>query len=136
MGDGSMQNEPSGWAIGWTSFAGLMMILGGGWWFISGFIAILNSDFYVSVNDYVFQFDATTWGWIHLLLGIVMLLAGGALFTAAVWARTVGVIIAVLWALVAFAWLPWHPVGAVLLIAISFSVMWSLTVHGHDITRA
>ena len=131
-----MDKEPSGWAIGWTSFAGLMMILGGGWWIISGFIAIVNSDFYVSVNDYVFRFDASTWGWIHLLLGIVMLIAGGALFTAVVWARTVGVVIAVVWALVAFAWLPWYPVAAVMLIAISFSVVWALTVHGRDITRA
>ncbi|MCL1588094.1 MAG: hypothetical protein M3092_06720, partial [Actinomycetia bacterium] len=77
-----------------------------------------------------------TWGWIHLILGIVMLFAGFALFTAQVWARTVGVIVAVLWAFAAFAWLPWHPVWAILFIVVSFSVIWSLTVHGRDITRA
>jgi hypothetical protein len=136
MGDGSMKNEPSGWAIGWTSFAGLMMIVGGGWWIIAGLVAIFNGDFYVVGEEYIFQFNVTTWGWIHLILGVVMLFAGFALFTAAVWARTVGVIIAVLWAFAAFAWLPWHPVWATLFIAISFFVIWALTVHGRDITRA
>lgn len=131
-----MDTQPSGWAMGWTGFAGLMMVVGGGWWIISGFVAIVNSDFYVVGPEYIFQFDATVWGWVHLLLGVVMLFAGFALFSGAVWARTVGVIIAIVWAIVAFAWLPWFPVWALAFIAISFSVIWSLTVHGRDITRA
>ena len=98
-----MDNDPSGWAIGWTAFAGIMMVMGGVWWIISGIVAIANEDFYVVGEEYIFQFSTTTWGWIHLILGIVILLAGFYLFTGAVWARTVGVIIAVLWALVAFA---------------------------------
>ena len=134
--DTEMDTQPSGWAMGWTGFAGLMMVVGGGWWIISGFVAIVNSDFYVVGREYVFQFDTTPWGWVHLLLGVVMLLAGFALFSGAVWAGTVGVIIAIVWALVAFAWLPWFPVWALAFIAISFSVIWSLTVHGRDITRA
>ncbi len=131
-----MDTQPSGWAMGWTGFAGLMMVVGGGWWIISGFVAIANSDFYVVGREYIFQFDTTVWGWVHLLLGVVMLFAGFALFSGAVWARTVGVIIAIVWAIVAFAWLPWFPVWALAFIAISFSVIWSLTVHGRDITRA
>jgi hypothetical protein len=131
-----MKNKPSGWAIGWESFAALMMIVGGGWWMISGFIAIVNSDFYVIGKEYIFKFDTTTWGWIHLLLGVVMLLAGFAIFSGAVWARTVGVIIAVVWAFVAFALIPVAPVTAMAFIAISFFVIWALTVHGRDITRA
>ena len=69
-------------------------------------------------------------------LGIVILLAGFYLFSGAVWARTVGVIIAVLWAMVAFAWLPWYPVWAIVFLAVSIFIIWALTVHGRDIAEA
>ena len=131
-----MDNEPSGWAIGWTSFAGIMMVMGGIWWIITGIVAIANESFYVVGPEYIFQFDVTTWGWIHLILGIVILAAGFYLFSGAVWARVVGVIIAVLWSLVAFAWLPWYPIWAILFITISVFVIWALTVHGRDIAEA
>jgi len=128
-----MDDQPSGWAIGWTGFAGIMMVMGGIWWIITGIVALANSTFYVVGAEYVFKFNVTTWGWIHVLLGIVILVAGFYVFTGAVWARTVGVIIAVLWGLIAFAWLPWYPVWAILFIAVSIFVIWALTVHGHDI---
>ncbi len=131
-----MNEQPSGWAIGWTAFAGIMMVMGGIWWAIIGIVALANDTFYVVGEEYIFQFDVTTWGWIHLLLGIVAALAGVFLFGGAVWARTVGVIVAVLWALIAFAWLPWYPVWAILLIAVSVFVIWALTVHGRDIVEA
>lgn len=131
-----MDREPSGWAIGWTAFAGIMMVLMGGWWIITGLVAIVNDEFYVVGEEWVFQFDVTTWGWIHLILGIVILISGFGLFTANVWARTVGVIIAVIAALVGFAWLPWYPIWAIIFIAVSVAIIWALTAHGHDITEA
>ena len=124
--------EPSGWAIGWTAFAATMMVIQGSWWLIAGFVAVINDSFYVAGEEYIFQFDASTWGWVHLLLGVVILVAGLSLFTGAVWARTVGVIMAVIAMLVAFAWLPWYPIFAILLIAVSAAVVWALTVHGLD----
>ena len=131
-----MDNDPSGWAIGWTAFAGIMMVMGGVWWIISGIVAIANEDFYVVGEEYIFQFSTTTWGRIHLILGIEILLAGFYLFTGAVWARTVGVIVAVLWALVAFAWMPWYPIWAIAFLAVSIFVIWALTAHGRDIVEA
>ena len=131
-----MSDSPSSWAVGWTVFAGIMMILQGGWWIISGLVAIVNEEFYVVGPEWIFQFDVTTWGWIHLILGIIVLLAGFYVFTAQVWARVVGVIMAVLAALVAFAWLPWYPIWAIIFIAISIAVIWALTAHGEDITAA
>jgi hypothetical protein len=130
-----VDNEVSGWAIGWTGFAGIMMVMGGIWWIIAGFVALVNDTFYVVGEEYIFQFDVTTWGWIHLLLGVVVMLAGFYLFTGAVWARTVGVIVAVLMALIAFAWMPWYPVWAILFVAVSVFVIWALTAHGHDIVE-
>ena len=131
-----MADNPNSAAANWSAFAGIMMVVGGGWWIIVGLSAVVDEAFYVAGPEYIFQFDATTWGWIHLLLGIVVLLAGLAIFTGAVWARTVGVIIAVLWAILAFSWLPWHPIWAISLIAISVFVIWALTAHGRDIAHS
>ena len=130
-----MDNEPSGWVVGWSAFAAIMMVIGGIWWIIAGIVAIANDTFFVVGQEYIFQFDVTTWGWIHLILGIVILLAGFYVFSGAVWARTVGVIIAVVWALVGFAWLPWYPVWAILIIMAAIFVIWALTVHGRDIAE-
>jgi hypothetical protein len=116
-------------------FAAVLMMMIGVWWAFAGIVALVNDDFYVATRDYVFKFDATTWGWIHLLLGILVLLAGFALFRGAVWARTIGVIMAVLTTLVGFAWVPWYPVWVILIIAAAISVIWALTAHGRDITR-
>ena len=129
-----MSEYPSGWAMGLTAFAGLMMLMLGGWWVIAGLVAIVNSDFYVVTQDWIFQFSTTSWGWIHLILGVLVLFAGIGLFSGAVWARTVGVILAVLSGLVAFAWLPWYPVWAILFVTLSVFTVWALTAHGRDIT--
>ena len=81
------------------------------------------------------QFDISVWGWIHLILGIVILTSGCGVFLGAVWTHTVGVIIAGVAGLLAFAWLPYYPIWAILFIAISVAVIWALTVHGRDITE-
>jgi vacuolar-type H+-ATPase subunit I/STV1 len=128
-------SEPSGWAVGWTYFAGMMMILIGFFHVIAGFVAIVNDQFYVATEEYIFQFDTSTWGWIHLILGIVVLLAGFGLFSGSVAARTVGTIVALLSAIAAFAWLPYFPVWAIVIIAAAVSVIWALTAHGRDVTR-
>jgi hypothetical protein len=131
-----MNGQPSGWAIGWTAFAGVLMVMLGVWWIIAGVVAIADDDFFVVAQEWVFKFSTTTWGWIHLGLGIVILLSGIGLFTANVWARTVGVVLALIAGLVAFAWLPWYPVWAIIFIAAAVAVIWALTAHGHDIVEA
>ncbi len=126
--------EVSGGAVGLTALAGILMFLLGGWWIIAGFVAIVNDDFFVVTQEWIFEFSTTSWGWTHLILGIVVLLASFGLFTGAVWARTVGVILAVISGLVAFAWLPYYPVWAILFVTMSVLTVWALTVHGRDIT--
>lgn len=128
------QPEVSHWAIGWTAFAGIMMWLVGGFHAIAGLVGIIEEEFYVVTRDYLFQFDVTAWGWTHLVMGVIVFVAGIGLFSGAVWARTVGVILAVLSALVSFAWLPWYPFWSMIMIAASAFVIWALTAHGRDIT--
>ena len=103
--------ETSGWAIGWTFFAMTMMILIGSFHAIVGLIAIFEDEFYVVTREYVFQLDATQWGWIHLIWGSLVAVAGGFLLTGSVLARTVGVLMAVVSAILGFAWLPSRRVG-------------------------
>ena len=127
--------QRSGWAVGWTYFAAMMMILIGVFHTIAGLVAILDDDFYVKTRNYVLQFDTTQWGWIHLIFGIIILLAGFYVLTGSVFARTVGVILAIISAIAGFAWLPYFPVWGVIFIAIAVSVIWALTAHGRDVTE-
>jgi len=126
--------QPSGGAVGLTALAGILMFMLGGWWIIAGLVAIVNDDFYVVTQEWIFEFSTTSWGWTHLILGIVVLFAGIGVFSGMVWARTVGVILAGISGLVAFAWLPYSPVWAILIVTLSVVTVWSLTVHGRDIT--
>lgn len=133
----SLDTERSGWAVGWTYFAGFMMIMLGTWHAIAGLSAILKKAIYSTGGQlgdgYFLKFNVSTWGWIHLILGIVIVLAGFWLFTGAVWARTIGVILAILSALAGFGWLPYYPVWGILIVAIAVAVIWALTVHGRDV---
>ena len=126
---------PSEAAAGLTVFAAVMMMMIGAFQVIQGIIALANDTFYVVGAEYVFQFDVTTWGWIHLLLGALVAVAGYFVLQAKVWARTVGVIVAVISALFNFAWLPYYPVWSILIIALNVFVIWALTVRGRDVTR-
>ena len=128
--------QPSGFAVGWIAFAGIMMVLGGGWWIIAGLVAIFSGGFYVvTQGGWLLQFDVTTWGWVQLGFGILLLAAGFGVFSGAVWARVVGVILAGLAALAAFGWLPYYPIWAIILITISAVIIWALTAHGRDVTE-
>jgi len=112
-----------------------MMILLGSFHAVAGLVGIFNDTFYVKGSKYLFQFDRTTWGWIHLVVGIVIVLAGFGVFTGAVWARTVGVIMAIVSGIAAFAWLPWYPIWGIAIIVAAFAVIWALTGHGRDVER-
>jgi tetrahydromethanopterin S-methyltransferase subunit F len=129
-------SDYSGAAVGFTVFAAVMMITIGVFQVIAGIVALINDEFYVVGQEWVFQFDITRWGWVHLLLGVLIGLAGVALFSGAVWARTVGVILAVVSAVVNFAWLPWYPIWGIIMITVNVFVIWALTVHGRDVVES
>ena len=134
MSDSVRPNDYSSWAVGWAGFAGVMLIILGVLDAIQGITALVNDTFYVVGEEWVFEFNVTTWGWIHLIGGIILVLAGVGIFSGNVAARVVGVIAASLAALWNFAWLPYYPVWSIILIAIAIAVIWALTAHGRDIT--
>lgn len=129
------RSDYSSGAVGLIGFAGILLILSGSFHVIQAIIALANDKFYVVTADYVFQFDLTTWGWVHLIAGIVLALAGGALFTGATWARIVAVAVACISIIANFMWMPWYPFWALVVIALDVLVIWAVTVHGQDINR-
>lgn len=127
------QTQPSGWAMGWATFAAIMLMMGGIWGAIVGIAGIAEDEFFVVTPDWIFQFDATTWGWMHLIAGVILFLSGLGIFSGNVLARTVGVIVAGLSAIVNFAWMPYYPVWAIVAIAVDIAIIWALTAHGRDL---
>lgn len=127
-----MSERPSAWAVGWIYFASVMLMIGGVFQFFAGIAALVNNKFYVVGEKWVFQFNITTWGWIHLILGIVLFIVGIGVLSGNLAARIVGVIVAALSAIAAFMYLPWYPIWAIVVIAVDISVIWALTAHGRD----
>jgi len=124
-------NTPTGW-VGWIYFASLMMMLVGGFQAIAGLVAIFQDNFYLVTSDRLVAFDFTTWGWINLVMGIVVFLAGISLLSGAVWARMVGILLASLSLLANMAFLNAYPWWSVLMIVVDVLVIYSLTVHGGE----
>ena len=125
--------ETSGTAVGFILFAAIMMIMVGVFQALQGLIGIFENEFYVATRNYLFQFDATTWGWIHLLVGLLVAFAGWGLLSGRTWARTVAIILAVISAITNFLFVPYYPFWALLLITLDIFVIWAITAHGGDL---
>jgi len=125
--------EMSGW-VGWVAFAGVMMTILGTFHVIEGLVAIFKDEvFLVGKSGLVVNVDYTVWGWVHLLAGVIVIAAGVAVFTGKIWARTIGVILATLSAVVNIAFLTAYPIWSTILITIDILVIWALTVHGGEL---
>jgi hypothetical protein len=94
---------------------------------LAGLAAIVNDEFFVIGRNYTFDLDVSTWGWIHLLLGILVFLAGLALFRGRAWAGVVALVLAMLSAIANFFFIPYYPWWSLLIIALNVWVIWSLT---------
>lgn len=117
-----------GWATGLTVFGAVMLFLVGLLDVLRGIMAIAEDDVFVTTPDYVFQFDLTSWGWIHLILGAIAVIVSIGLLQAATWARVAGVTIAGLVILANFLSMPYYPVWSVVMITISGFIIWALCV--------
>jgi hypothetical protein len=116
----------SGWAVGFSAFAGAIMIMIGIFQFFEGLAAVANDSFFVVGNNYTYNLDTTAWGWIHMIIGVIVFAAGLGIFSGATWARAVGIAVAVISAIANFFYIPYYPVWAVLLIALCVIVIWAL----------
>lgn len=129
----STVKEASGW-VGWVGFAGFIIILNGVFSAVQGLAALIGSNIYYVIDDgTIYFFDVTTWGWWNLVIGLLLVLVGIALFTGATWARVIAIILASLSAVGQLLLLPAQPWWSVIVIAINVLVIYALTAHGREI---
>ena len=125
----------TGWT-GWIAFAGVMMIISGGLNALYGLVAVVNDDWVVWGNRGSLYLDISQWGWVHLIIGLVVLLSGIGVFSGNLLARTVGVIAAAVSLVANFLFIPAYPLWAIAVVTIDVLVIWALTAHGSEMRRA
>ena len=116
----------SPWAHGIAVFAGVVMSVGGAFQALEGLAGIVRDKWLVVLPTYIYAFDLTARGVIHLLVGLALLVIGVFLLRGATWARVAGMIAAVVSAILNFVWLPFSPWWALLVIAVDFLIIWAL----------
>jgi hypothetical protein len=121
---------PDGYGAGGNSgstvLAATLMMLAGLWGFFEGLVGILHQSFFTSQANYTFQWSVHSWGWLHLILGIVVFAAGACVLLGQPWAKALGIVLAVFSGIANFIFLPYYPVWAIVLIAIDIFVVWAL----------
>ncbi len=121
----------TGW-VGWIWFAGMIMIMDGLFNVISGLYAIFKDNLYVETRNRLLVFDLTGWGWIHLILGILLVLVGFALLAGQRWARVVAAVIVLINAVTQMAWISVNPWWSLIVIVVDVLVLYALIVHGRE----
>lgn len=114
------------WATGGSVFAGVLLLVDGVISIFKGIAGIVEDDVYARIGDYILKFNVSAWGWILLILGLILLCTGLGILKGAAWARGVGVGLAALSIVINFLWLPYAPVWAIISIAIDVFVIWAL----------
>jgi hypothetical protein len=126
------RHQPTAW-VGLIVFGGVMMLMMGGFQIIMGIVALVRDEYYlVTRSGLLFTFDFTVWGWIHLVIGVAAVAAGFGVLMGAMWARVIGIVIAVVSALANIAFLSAYPIWSLIVIAADVLVIYALTVHGAE----
>lgn len=114
-------------ALGTTAFAGIMLVTVGFFQILEGIAALADDTVFVSGVDYTYELDVTTWGWVHLIVGILGLVVGAGLMAAQSWALVTGIMVAALGTLTNFAFMPYYPFWSVAVLAFNILVIWALS---------
>jgi hypothetical protein len=124
---------PTAWA-GWVAFGGVMMIMLGLFQIVQAIVALVHDQYYlVAKSGLVVSVDYTTWGWVHLVLGIIAALTGVGLLAGNTLARVVGVVIALVSALVNLVFMPAYPIWSIIVITLDVLVIYAIVVHGREL---
>jgi hypothetical protein len=126
----SAVTQRSGAWSGWVSFAGWLMLIIGVIDFFEGLIAVIRGQYYVLTSQQIVVFDVKTWGWITLLWGIVLVLAGFSLLARATWARWFAIVIASMGLIeqLGFVGSSQWPLWSLTMVALTIVVLYALIV--------
>ena len=108
------------------AFAACMMLVTGAFGILQGFVALLDDTFYVKAPNYTYEIDITGWGWIHIVLGALLVVVALGVLAGATWARVAGIAVVLLSMLDNFLFLPYYPLWSLLIIAIDAWIVWAL----------
>ena len=119
---------------GWTGFAALLVVIVGAIDFFEGLIAAVRKQYYVLTPNQVIVFDVKTWGWITMILGLIIVLVGLGLSTGAGWARWTAIFVITLNLFEQLGWLgsTAYPLWTLTVITIGFLALYGLTVRWGD----
>ncbi len=126
------QNKSGSW-VGWIGFASVMMMLVGFFQIIYGLTAVIKKGFFVVTETHLLAFNFTAWGWITLLLGIIILAAGYELMRGAMWARVLAVILAGMSLVANMALMSAYPLWSIMIIVFDVLIIHALVVHGGEL---
>ena len=133
--DAEYEPNPTMW-VGWIAFASIVMVLLGTFHAFQGLVAILDEGYYqVPSDELLVHVDYSTWGWIHLVAGIVLACAGGALLAGHMWARIIAVLFLFVSAILNVAFLSAYPLWSTMMIVLDLLVLWAVVVHGRELRR-
>ncbi len=124
-------NQVTGW-VGWAYFAGILMSISGIFMAISGLTALLRRTYFVVNENTLVAFNYANWGWIHLLLGLLLVSAGGSVMRGGLWGRVVGIVLASLSLVVNFAFVSAYPIWSIIVMVVDVLIIYALAVHGAE----
>jgi hypothetical protein len=93
---------------------------------IEGISAIVNDELLVIGPDYVYRFNTTTWGWIHIVVAILLGAVAIGLILGRTWAKVAAIVLACVSIVLNFLWLPYYPVWSIVVIALDVIVIWAV----------
>jgi hypothetical protein len=122
------------WMNGYTVFAVAIMLVLGVWQVLAGLTAVVRNGLYVSTAAYTDAFSTTAWGWLVVLLGVLIAGTGIAVLRGRNWGDTAAVVLACLTMIVNFLLIPLYPLWPSLIIALCITLIWALTTPGRKAT--
>ena len=131
-----IESGPGGWTMGLIYFASAMLVIVGVFHALAGLTALLDDSFYRVPPAYALEASVTTWGWVHMIGGIVFVAAGFYLLTGNLFARIIAVFAAIVSAVASFWSIPYYPVWNIIILTVDVAVIWAVVAHGHQLKPA
>lgn len=135
MAAGAPNTRITGW-VGWIWFAAALLVMNGTFNLIDGLVSLFKHKVYVQPSGSLVVFNYTAWGWILLLIGILQVVAGFALFAGKLWARVVAVALTMLSAIAQITFITAYPLWSFIVIILDVVVLWALLIHGEEAQEA
>ncbi len=114
---------------GWIGFAGMLMLIVGSIDFIQGLIALFEDEYFVVTGSGFLVVDLTTWGWVMVIWGVLLVLAGLGLVAGQGWARWFAIVVVSLNFIAQLGFLgnSQYPLWSLTVMALNVIVLYALT---------